>query len=153
MSRRASMPIGRSPSTSTQKTRAAAEAGTRKGQFYKRLLKEFRHHGFSYRQIAREGDAAIYEQTWNGCSNPTVCYELIRVRRRQGFQIGQRFVQAAEVYPNSEAWGVDGFTFTNRNKAWSKFFEISLEEPARTGEEVNLKWENHSGSSSGTLST
>jgi hypothetical protein len=32
---------------------------------------------------------------------------------------------------------VDGFTFTDRNKAFDKFFEISLEEPARTGREVN----------------
>jgi hypothetical protein len=32
---------------------------------------------------------------------------------------------------------VDGFTFTDRDQAWAKFFEISLEEPARTGREVN----------------
>jgi hypothetical protein len=62
--------------------------------------------------------------------------ELIRVRRREGFQIGSRFVEPAEVYPNSEAWGIDGFTFTDRNKAWAKFFEISLEEPARKRKEV-----------------
>jgi hypothetical protein len=50
-------------------------------------------------------------------------------------------VEPAEVYPNSEAWGVDGFTFTDRNKAFDKFFEISLgepaKEPARKRREVN----------------
>ena len=97
----------------------------------------FRHNGFDYRQIAREGHAAIYEQTWKGCPDPAVCFEVIRVRRREGFQIGDRFVEPAEVHPNSEAWGVDGFTVTDKNKAWDKFFEISLEEPARTGREVN----------------
>ena len=46
----------------TAKTRATAEGGTKKGH-YKPLPKEFRRDGFNYRQIAREGNAAIYEQT------------------------------------------------------------------------------------------
>jgi hypothetical protein len=111
-------------------------AGSKKGRFYRPLPKEFRRHGFNYRQIAREGDAAIYEQKWNGCRNPSVSYEVIRIRRREGFQIGGRFIEAAEIYPNSEAWGADGFTFTDWNKARAKFFEISLEEPATRGKEV-----------------
>jgi hypothetical protein len=97
----------------------------------------FRHNGFDYRQIAREGDAAIYEQRWAGCAEPSVCYEVIRIRRRDGFQIGEKFIEPYEVYPNSNAWGADGFTFTDRCKAWDKFFEISLDEPARTEKEVN----------------
>jgi hypothetical protein len=117
----------------TAKTRATAEAGSKKGRFYKLLAKEFRRDGFQYRQIARKGDAAIYEQRWLGCAEPSPFYEVVRIRRRDGFQIGNRFVKAAEIYPNSEAWGVDGFTFANRNKAWAKFFEISLEEAARRG--------------------
>ena len=121
----------------TAKTRATAEAGSKKGRFYKLLTKEFRRDGFQYRQIVREGDAAIYEQRWTGCAEPSPAYEVIRIRRRDGFQIGDRFVEPAEVYPASEVWGVDGFTFTNRNKAWAKFSEISLEEPARRGREVN----------------
>jgi hypothetical protein len=121
----------------TAETRATAEAGSKKGRFYKLLTKEFRRGGFQYRQIAREGDAAIYEQRWTGCAEPSPAYEVIRIRRREGFRIGTRFVEPAEVYPASEAWGVDGFTFTNRNKAWAKFSEISLEEPARRRREVN----------------
>jgi len=79
-----------------------------------------RRDGFTYRQIAWEGEAAIYEQKWGGCSEPSVCYEVIRIRRRDGFQIGGRFVGAAEVYPNSEAWGVDGFTLTDKDAAFGK---------------------------------
>jgi hypothetical protein len=112
-------------------------SGCKKGRFYKLLAKEFRRGGFQYRQIAREGNAAIYEQAWPGCAEPSPSYEVVRIRRREGFQIGNRFVNAAEIYPNSAAWGVDGFTFTNRNKAWAKFSEISLEEPARRGREMN----------------
>jgi hypothetical protein len=135
MSTTRSASIRRSVSKPTQKTRATAEACSEKSH-YRPLRKEFRRDGFTFRQIARERNAAIYEQTWNGCRNPSVCYEVIRIRRREGFQIGGRWVEPAEVYPRSELWGVDGFTLTNRDKAWAKFFEISLEQPERRREEV-----------------
>jgi len=121
---------------STHETRATAEAWDKKRHFYKRLPKEFRRDGFNYRQIAREGDVAVYEQTWLNRAEPSRSYEVIRVRRRDGFQIGGRFIEPAEVYPASELWGVNGFTFADRNKAFDKFFEISLEEPARRGRQV-----------------
>jgi hypothetical protein len=104
----------------TLKTGATAEGGSKKGRFYKPLPTRFRHDGFDYRRIAREGDAAIYEQRWTGCAEPSVCYEAIRVKRREGFRIGGRFVEAAEVYPKSEAWGVDGFTLTDKDAAFAK---------------------------------
>ena len=120
-----------------RKTSSRVEGGSNKGHFYKPLPPRFQHNGFEYRQIAREGDAAIYEQRRTGGADPSVCYEVTRIRRRDGFQIDGRFVQPAEVYPKSNAWGVDGFTFTERDKAWDRFVDISLEEPARTGKEVN----------------
>ena len=104
----------------TAKPRSTAEGGSKKGRFYKLLAKEFRRGGFQYRQIAREGDTAIYEQRWTGCAEPSVCYEVIRIRRREGFQIDGRFVEAAELYPRSEAWGSDGFTLTHRDAAFAK---------------------------------
>ena len=121
---------------SSRKTRARAEGGSKKGHSYKPLPKEFRRDGFNYRRIAREGNAAIYEQRWTGCPDPAVCFEVIHVRRHEGFRIGSRFVQPAEVYPKSDAWGVDGFTFTDWDKAWDRFVDISLEEPAMRGKEV-----------------
>ena len=106
------------------KTRARAEARSKKRHSYKPLPVEFRAGGFKYRQIAREGDAAIYEQTWSGCANPSVSYEVIRIRRREAFQINGRLVEPAEVYPNSDAWGVDGFTFADKDAAFAKFREV-----------------------------
>jgi hypothetical protein len=107
------------------KTRATAEAWGKKRHSYEPLPTRFRRDGFEYRQIVREGDAAIYEQTWSGCSEPSVCWEVIRIRRREGFQIGARFVEPAEVYPKSEAWGVDGFTFTDKDTAFAKLRELA----------------------------
>jgi len=109
---------------SAKKTRSRAEAGSQKGHSYRPLQAQFHHDGFNYRQIAREGAAAIYEQTWAGCPNPNVRYEVIRIRRREGFQIHGRFVEASEIYPNSEAWGVDGFTLTDKNLAFAKLREL-----------------------------
>ena len=122
LKRRAASSEGSLP-RSAQKTSARAEAGSKKGPFYRPLPKEFRRDGFTYRQIARQGDTAIYEQTWTGSPEPSPCWEVIRIRCRDGFRIGGRFVEPAEIYPNSEAWGVDGFTFTDRDAAFAKFRE------------------------------
>jgi hypothetical protein len=104
-----------------EKTRTTAQGRGKKCPSYKRLPKEFRRDGFDYKQIARQGDKAIYEQRWTGCPEPSVCYEVIRIRRRNGFQIGEKFIGPYEVYPNSDAWGVDGFTVTDRNTASDRF--------------------------------
>lgn len=109
----------------TIKTRARAEAGSKKQPSYRPLPIAFSRNGFNYRQITREGNAALYQQIWSGCSNPSVCYEILRIRRREGFQIDGRVVEPAEVYPNSEAWGVDGFTVTDKDAAYTKLREVN----------------------------
>jgi hypothetical protein len=118
------------------KTRPRAERRGKEGHFYKPLATQFQRDGFNYRQIFREGDAAIYVQGWTGCTDPSVCYEVIRIRRREGFQIGGNFVEPAEVYPRSEAWGVDGFTFTDKDAAFNKFQQVVA---GRTGKANQLE--------------
>ena len=127
MTTRAPAVFRRPVSASFQKTRATAEARSKKSQFYKPLPKEFRHDGFQYRQIAREGRAAVYEQRASGCAQRSLFYEVIRVRLREGFQIDGRFVEPAEMYPKAEAWGMDGFTFTDKDAAFAKLREINPE--------------------------
>jgi hypothetical protein len=110
-------------SPAASKARATAQGEGKKDRFYKPLSQEFRRDGFNYRQIAREGDFAIYRQTWKGYEDSAV-FELIRNKRRQGFEIGGRWIPPAEVYPNSEACGVDGFTVTDKEAALHKLREI-----------------------------
>jgi hypothetical protein len=119
-----------------RKTRARAEAGGKEHRSYKPLPTRFRREGFSYRQIAREGDAAIYKQRWTGCAPPSACYEVIRIRRREGFEINGRFVEPAEVYPRSEQWGELGWTVKDKEAAFHKLREIvaSSNAPARFGQ-------------------
>jgi hypothetical protein len=106
----------------TVTTRARAKGGSEKSH-YKPLPKEFRRGGFDYRRICRENDFAIYRQTWKG-NELSAAFEVIRIRRRDGFQIGDRFVEPAEVYPNSEAWGTDGFTVGDKDVAFAKLREF-----------------------------
>jgi hypothetical protein len=121
--------LGASPSlhfsvaSTASKTRPRAEARTQTGHF-RPLPKEFRHDGFQLRQIAREGDAAIYSQTWSGCPDPAICFEVILVKRREIFEIDGRFVQPAETYPASKLWGKDGFTFSDKDAAFAKLREF-----------------------------
>jgi hypothetical protein len=117
--------VGDSIPPSLLRTSARAEAGSKKSHSYKPLAKQFQRYGFTYRQIAREGDVAVYEQKWLGCSNPSVVYEVVRIRRHNGFLIKGRFVEPAEVYPKSEAWDVDGFTFTNEDAAFAKLRDLA----------------------------
>jgi hypothetical protein len=98
-------------------------AGSKKRRSYKPLPTRFQHGGFDYRQIYRKSDFAIYQQTWNGNEN-SAAFEVIRIRHREGFQIGDRFVEPAEIYPNSEAWGVDGWSALNKEAAFRKLREI-----------------------------
>ena len=108
---------------SSRKASVAEKGAVKKGHSYERLAKAFTLGGFGYRQIAREGNWAIYEQRWPGSEN--LCYEIIRIRREEAttFPSGRSY-PAREVYPSSEAWGVDGFTVTDEAAAFAKLREV-----------------------------
>lgn len=112
------------------KTRSRAERGTKKGHSgacYKPLPTRFQRNGFDYQQIAREGNAAIYEQRWQDSKN--VAYEVVRIGRHEGFAIAGKLIEPAEVYPGSYAWGVDGFTLTDKDAAFAKLREVARGNP------------------------
>jgi hypothetical protein len=101
-----------------QKPRAAEKCTAGKGH-YKPIATEFKHGGFNYRQITREGDVAIYEQRWRDSEN--VCYEVVRIRRHEAktFPSGKSS-PAREAYPPSAAWGDFGWTVTTLDAAYAK---------------------------------
>jgi hypothetical protein len=101
------------------KTNATAEGGGKKGHSCKLLPTRFRRGEFNLRQICRDGQVAIYEKSWGGCADATPSFEVIRVRRRERFEIDGRVVDAAEFYPRSEAWGTDGFTLAHKDAAFA----------------------------------
>jgi hypothetical protein len=100
------------------KTRATETASARK-RHYEPIATAFNRDGFQYRQIAREGDMAIYEQRWPGSDN--VCYEVVRIRRRKAgtYPNGVSY-PPREVYPSSAQWGDDAWTVTTLDAAYKK---------------------------------
>jgi len=113
---------GRSPLSLpswTNKTRVAEKGAVKKRHSYEPLATAFTLGDFNYRQVAREGNWAIYEQRWPGSEN--VCYEVIRIRQEEAttFPSGRSY-PAREAYPPSETWGVDGFTLTDKGAAFNK---------------------------------
>jgi hypothetical protein len=109
----------------TIKTSVTAEAWSKKGHFYKSLQTRFRHDGFDYQEIHHEGDFAIYRQTWGG-NEHSAAFEIIHIRRHDGFHIEGRFVEPGEIYPKSETWGTDGWTMQDKDAALRKLREVRM---------------------------
>lgn len=87
---------------------------------YKILATEFTKKGYTYKQIWREGDFAIYEQRKENCAVPH--YESIEITRHDGYTIGEAVIPPSEVYPNNEAWGKTGWTSVSLEQA-QKYIE------------------------------
>src|SRR5262245_57813280 len=68
----------------------------------------YTERGFTYQQIERQGDVAIYSQTNHAGA---VRYEVIRIRiqREHTWPTGQTTPEK-EAYPGSNSWGTLGFT-------------------------------------------
>lgn len=81
----------------------------KKAETPKPLQREFRRHGFSYRQRRRIGNAAIYEQNAPGWPSPN--YEVIAIRSCRGHPKSRFAGQLVERYPSNTEWGVYGFTY------------------------------------------
>ena len=74
------------------------------------LNKEFKSCGFNFKQIKRKDDIAIYRKvplTGNSDS-----YEVIKISRHNGYNLGGNFVQPAETYPSNSLWGTHAWTCT-----------------------------------------
>jgi len=104
------------------KTISSVAGVGKKGQSYKPLKTQFRRGGFDYRQITREGDFAIFEQRWG--NSPNVCYEVVVIKRHDGFYKGDQFIEAAETIASSERWGEHGWTVLTRDDALDKLNQL-----------------------------
>jgi hypothetical protein len=106
-------------SRETKQNDFRASSGQQKRPVWRPLQIDFRKDGLDYRQVAREGQVAIYELTWQGNTN-AAAYEVVRIRAHDGFTVGGKVIEPAELYPRSESWGIDGFTFSDRAAADEK---------------------------------
>lgn len=87
----------------------------------KPLKSNFLLKGFTFSLIKREGDRAIYKKTRAVDNCSFVGFEVIKVGKHNGYNIGGVFVEPSEMYPGDSLWGRKGFTFTSLEQA-EKFF-------------------------------
>lgn len=83
------------------------------------LPKVIQNKGFNLKQIKRIGDKAIYEQTKKDQTSKS--YEVIRISRHNGYELGGQKIAPAETYPGSSQWGTNGWTFSDLAAAERKF--------------------------------
>jgi hypothetical protein len=88
----------------------------------KTIPKTFAKKGFSYKQIKREGMKAIFEQVKKGHTGVT--YEVVRIIKHNGYELGGQKIPAGEAYPGSSQWGISGWTFQNLKDAEGKFKKL-----------------------------
>lgn len=84
----------------------------------------FFKYGHSFQQIAREGDVALYERTFEGRN---ICYELIIIKNREENVLPSGKVKPAhEVYPASDCFGISGWSLIKHTelKAMERFREL-----------------------------
>ncbi len=98
---------------------------------YRPLAADFRSDGFSHQLIKREKDVAIYRKFKVVDKYLIESYEVIIVRNREEYTIAGKTIPAAEIYPNNEAWGTFGFTYSDYQEAYRKFCNLKAKAGAR----------------------
>lgn len=80
------------------------------------LPEEFSIHNWTYTQVSREGDIAIYRQKHK--TGTAVRYEGIVVQHLKEKLMPKGYVrEAGEYYPGSSYWGLAGWSFYDLEEA------------------------------------
>ena len=88
---------------------------------YKPLKEEFTRKGFTHLLVKREGDKAIYAQKKG---KRIFAYEVVIIRRHDGYTLADTYIEPAETYPSDSEWGIFGYTFSDLTRAEEKFKKI-----------------------------
>ena len=90
---------------------------------YKVIPTQFKKKGFTYTQVKREGNKAIFEQTREGTGLKN--YEVVKLGRHNGYTMGGVFIEPSETYPGSSLWGIMGWTCTSIEDATNRYDKLS----------------------------
>jgi hypothetical protein len=86
---------------------------------HKPIPTQFNKKGFTYTQLKREGNRAIFQQTRKGSSLNN--YEVVKIGRHNGYTMGGVMIEPAETYPGSSLWGITGWTCTSIDQALQRY--------------------------------
>lgn len=89
----------------------------------KKLAKQFTSKGFTYTEVTRVGNKAIYKQSKDDQSSTS--FEVVKIGKHNGYELNGVKIAAAETYPSTSLWGVQGWTYRDLDDAKKKFKKIS----------------------------
>jgi len=95
---------------------------TIEGTEYKTIPTAFKKKGFTYQQVKREGNKAIFLQTRPGTELRN--YEVVKLGRHNGYVMGGVHIAAAETYPGASLWGIAGWTCQSLEAAESRYQQL-----------------------------
>ena len=104
----------------------------------KTIDKAFTSKNFSFKQIYREEEFAIYERFHDNTPEKKH-YEVVKIQSHNGYAIGGQMYPASEYYPSSNAWGVDGFTCITKKDAYEKLDKTISEHKIREEDKKKKK--------------
>lgn len=84
----------------------------------KPVEKSFNKAGYTFSEVYREGNLAIYSQTKRGEETP-IAWEVVRIKVRDPKAFLEE-TEPVEVYPPNERWGLDGWTLFSLASAHAK---------------------------------
>lgn len=93
----------------------------------KKLEKEITKKGFKYTQVKREGNKAIYLQERLEKNSTLKKYEVIQIKKHDGYEINGVKILPSEVYPSSTQWGTHGWTFEDLEDAEKKYKKLKTD--------------------------
>jgi hypothetical protein len=89
------------------------------GIAYKVIPAQFKKRGFNYTQLKRDGMKAIYQQTRADSSLNN--YEVVKLGRHNGYNMGGSYIEPAETYPGSSLWGITAWTCCSIDDAMRRY--------------------------------
>lgn len=88
------------------------------------LEDSFSKKGFNFSLLKREDDVAIYKKTLEDSEIDAHTYEVIAIKRHNGYEIAGVKMPPAEMYPSDGQWGDWGHTCTSREDADKRFIQL-----------------------------
>jgi len=86
----------------------------------KPLATTFTRSGWTFKQLAREGRIAVYVKRQGSFHT----WEVIKIAQKGECIFKGRHLEAREVYPPSESWGVKGWACQSKQRAYRKMDEL-----------------------------
>ena len=79
------------------------------------LPETFKHGGFEFKQLWREGQIALFEKRKPG--SEVKSYETVIIQQNHDYEIAGNFIKAHESLPGNERWGDAGWTYCDISAA------------------------------------